>query len=105
MRFLGKKFMMATLVATAIVGVPAAVLGAGHGTPDGQTPATERVCDDANLQRSAFGICIAFCEAGDCDTHPARPSCKQLRKDWKKFTGNDRFPCEVAAPPPWWIGG
>ena len=35
------------------------------GTPDGQTPSEETVCD--GLSGGAFGLCNAYCEAMDCD--------------------------------------
>jgi len=63
-------------------------------TPDGQTPAQENVCAKANLSRSAYGICNAYCEAQDCDVHP-RPSCERLRKNFQRATGSSTFPCDL----------
>jgi hypothetical protein len=63
-------------------------------TPDGQPPSKETPC--AGLSRSAFGICNAYCEAQDCDVHP-RPSCERLRANFKRATGQDRFPCDRIA--------
>jgi hypothetical protein len=63
-------------------------------TPDGQTPAQEKVCTTAGLSRAAFGICNAYCEAQDCDVHP-RPSCEKLRKNFQKATGSSTFPCDI----------
>ena len=38
------------------------------GTPDGETPAEEMTCDDLkNGTPGLYGLCIAFCEAHDCD--------------------------------------
>ena len=40
----------------------------GHGTPDGQTPADEVTCDDLKYATPGlYGLCIAFCEAHDCE--------------------------------------
>ena len=71
------------------------------GTPDGQPPSRETVCD--GLHGAAFGLCNAYCEAQDCDVHP-RPSCAQLRKNFLKKTGSpvfpcDRIPCEISGAP------
>jgi hypothetical protein len=43
----------------------------GHGTPDGQTPAEEDICDDLKYATPGlYGLCIAFCEAQDSDCEP-----------------------------------
>lgn len=34
-------------------------------TPDGQTPAEETVCNE--LRGVLYGLCVAYCEAMDCD--------------------------------------
>jgi hypothetical protein len=39
-------------------------------TPDGQTPVNEGVCDElmeSGITKGLFGLCVAFCEAQDCD--------------------------------------
>jgi hypothetical protein len=89
MRIPGTKTLLALLVA-ATLGAPAY----GQGTPDGSPPSQELVCDEANLERSAFGLCIAFCEAGDCQERPNKASCRSLRRNYTRFTGEDVFPCE-----------
>ena len=55
----------------------------GDGTPDGSPPAEEQVCDTAGLFGAAYGLCIAFCEANDCDAtdQPDNRSCSSLRKN------------------------
>ncbi len=61
-------------------------------TPDGMPPSEETVC--SALKGAAFGLCNAYCEAQDCDVH-ARPSCPVLRRNFKKITGSDVFPCDA----------
>ena len=39
-------------------------------TPDGTTPALETICEEANTVGKAKGLCIAYCEAMDCDGEP-----------------------------------
>ena len=87
-----------TTVLTAALLVSAPIRAFANGTPDGQNPSQELVCDEASLERSAFGLCIAFCEATDCDTHPKKAACRSLRKNFEKATGTNLFPCET--PPP-----
>ena len=42
------------------------------GTPDGETPAEEDVCDELkyNATKGLYGLCVAFCEAQDSDCVP-----------------------------------
>ena len=42
------------------------------GTPDGETPAEEDVCDDLKFgaTKGLYGLCVAFCEAQDSDCVP-----------------------------------
>ena len=67
-----------------------------QGTPDGQTPAQEKVC--SGLSGAAFGLCNAYCEAQDCDVH-RRPSCEILRSNFEKVTGAAHFPCDTVIEP------
>jgi hypothetical protein len=83
--------VLALLVAMTLGSATAAT---GNGTPDGAPPSQEMVCDDANLERAAFGLCIAFCEAGDCPERPNKASCRSLRRNFTRFTGLELFPCE-----------
>src|SRR5262245_61544889 len=78
----------------ALLLAPASAFAIGHGTPDESPPAEEAVCDDAGLMGAAFGLCIAFCEANDCDTHPKAKACKKLRANYARITGELAFPCE-----------
>ena len=62
-------------------------------TFDGRTPAEEEDCD--SLTGAAYGLCVAFCEAQDCDVNVGQPSCDSLRKNFQKKTGSTIFPCEA----------
>lgn len=65
------------------------------GTPDGDPPSRESVCD--GLDGAAFGLCNAFCEAQDCDVE-WKNSCEQLRDNFERQTGYSIFPCEDGVP-------
>jgi hypothetical protein len=70
----------------------------GDGTPDEQPPAEEQVCDSAGLLGSAFGLCVAFCEANDCDAqldHPDDRACSMLREKYARASGALFLPCEA----------
>ncbi|MDP2316956.1 MAG: hypothetical protein Q8P41_28950 [Pseudomonadota bacterium] len=62
------------------------------GTPDGETPAVESVCDD--YSGAAGGICVAYCEATDCDADPnaSETACDRLYDRFVDLTG-DEPPC------------
>ena len=62
----------------------------GHGRHAG-------VCGD--LHGRAFGLCVAFCEAQHCQSHPNRVSCEVLRVLFEHTTGSSVFPCEVTGTP------
>jgi hypothetical protein len=68
-----------------------------QGTPDGVTPAVEDVC--TGLLGAAYGLCVAYCEANDCDLYPDSHSCDVLRGNYAKVTGEMLFPCEIEEPP------
>jgi hypothetical protein len=66
-----------------------------QGTPDGQPPASETVCDME--KGAAFGLCNAYCEAMDCDSANPQASataCTKVRNKFQQTTGHD-VPCEV----------
>jgi hypothetical protein len=67
------------------------------GTYDGQTPAEELVCDHADLEPGAYGLCIAYCEAQDCDVRPNRRDCKIIRENFEKRTGSAVLPCDLGS--------
>ncbi|MFC1591268.1 thrombospondin type 3 repeat-containing protein [Thermodesulfobacteriota bacterium] len=69
------------------------------GTPDGETPAEETVCDEWEGATTAYGLCIAYCEAKDCDLDPDTASCQALLRNFYKLeTGLPYFPCEDPCP-------
>lgn len=63
-------------------------------TPDGLTPAVEDVCDD--YSGAAYGTCVAYCEATDCDEdpHASDRACDMLYDRFESLTG-EAPPCEV----------
>jgi hypothetical protein len=79
---------------------PVTSLAYGDGTPDESPPAEEAVCEEAGLMGSALGLCVAFCEANDCDTHPKAKACEKLRGNYARITGELAFPCELVESPP-----
>jgi hypothetical protein len=91
---------IAVLVFAALGFGPGAAFAYGDGTPDESPPAEEAVCDDAGLMGSALGLCVAFCEANDCDTYPSSKACEVLRGNYARITGELAFPCELVEPPP-----
>jgi hypothetical protein len=91
---------IAVLGLAGLVFGPGTVLAFGDGTPDESPPAEEQVCDDAGLMGAALGLCVAFCEANDCDTQPKSPACGKLRANYARITGELILPCEMIEPPP-----
>lgn len=71
-----------------------AVLPALASTPDGETPAVEAVCDD--YSGAAYGTCVAYCEATDCDAdpHASERACDRLYDRFVDLTGEEP-PCLV----------
>ena len=66
-----------------------------HGTPDGQTPHEEDVCDGET--GAAFGLCNAYCEAMDCDSanpHASEKACTKIKNLFLKHTNGRDLPCE-----------
>jgi hypothetical protein len=90
---------MATMLAGAIMIVSGVANAYGDGTPDQQPPAEEQTCDEAGLVGAAFGLCVAFCEANDCDAQFDQPddqACSTLRTRYARATGGFFFPCEAS---------
>jgi hypothetical protein len=99
------KFVIATasilLGGTLMIGSTAAT-AYGNGTPDQQPPAEEQVCENAGLFGSALGLCVAFCEANDCDAQldgAESRACSTLRANYARVTGALFFPCEGIGEP------
>ena len=86
--------MLSTLGLAGLVFGAGAALAFGDGTPDGSPPAQEATCEGAGLRGAALGLCVAFCEANDCDTYPDSVACDVLRENYAKITGEDTLPCE-----------
>jgi len=84
----------------------------GQGTPDGDTPANEGVCDVLiNATPGLYGLCIAFCEAQDCEYNldaedpfencrPSNPRILEVYNRKKQATDPD-MPC-IQEPCPCW---
>ncbi len=91
------KATASVLLAGALMIAATAASAYGDGTPDEQPPAEEQVCDEAGLMGAAFGLCVAFCEANDCDQfdQPDNSSCSKLRESYARTTGQLFFPCET----------
>jgi hypothetical protein len=90
------------LLAGAALIVSSTANAFGDGTPDAQPPAEEQVCEDTGLLGSAFGLCVAFCEANDCDAQVDQPddrACSMLRERYARATGEVFFPCEGSTLP------
>lgn len=68
------------------------------GTPDTCTPSREDPCEHwksgSSSSTKPYGLCVAYCEAQDCDSHNAnKKSCRQLEKNLHKLTGTHDFAC------------
>ena len=70
-----------------------------QGTADGQTPADETVCEDAVLGGSLKGLCIAYCEAMDCDADASADmaACNAAYDRFLQKSGGLEPPC-ISAP-------
>lgn len=55
--------------AVALLSLCLLPVASGAKTPDGMTPAEETVCDELQgAKRGLYGLCVAYCEAQDCDS-------------------------------------
>jgi hypothetical protein len=77
----------------------ALALPAHASTPDGETPAVESVCDD--YSGKAGGICVAYCEATDCDSDSPHASEKACDRLYDQFVSavDEEPPCLVSDYP------
>ena len=67
-------------------------------TSDGATPAEETVCD--GLEEVSFGICVAYCEAMDCDAPDHKASdraCQNKVRSWASIAGDVPLPCNATS--------
>lgn len=79
---------------TGLLGVPGLALAYGHGTPDGQPPAEETICNPTvGLRGAAYGLCVAYCEANDCELDPDQRACEVLLNNFLRATGRTDVPC------------
>jgi hypothetical protein len=84
---------------SATLTTPQLVLAFGQGTPDEQTPAEEVVCDPTvGLRGPAYGLCVAYCEANDCELDPEQRACEVLLNNFYRATGRTDVPCVVVPP-------
>jgi hypothetical protein len=65
------------------------------GTPDNLPPAMENVCDMTSGEAS--GLCVAYCEAMDCDSDNPNKACTKVRQQFIAITGGIP-PCERVCP-------
>lgn len=94
------KTLIAALISCAALGFlmsPAAIAQ----TPDGQTPADETVCEEAELGGALKGLCNAYCEAMDCDADPNANinACESVHGKFLKKSGGIELPCVVPPVP------
>jgi len=89
---------VSALLLGGLITLPSGALAYGDGTPDTDPPAEESSCDAAELRGAAFGLCIAYCEANDCEIQPDKHACEVLRANYARITGEDLFPCDAGGP-------
>ena len=68
------------------------------GTPDDMPPAEETVCGAESAP--GRGLCVAYCEAMDCDSDPNanQNACDNVKSKWQDKTGGTDLPCEMSCP-------
>ena len=83
-----------TLLAIGLLALPLGLarVAVAQGTPDGVTPSVEAICTD--MSGAAYGLCVAYCEANDCDLEPGSNECARLRQNYARITGRSAFPCD-----------
>ena len=90
---------LVAMIVASLVGIPALALAFGDGTPDEQPPAEEQICDPAaNLRGAAYGLCVAYCEANDCEIQPDKHACAVLLANFTRITGESAVPCFSIGP-------
>ncbi len=93
-----KRTNRVAFVGLAALGLLMAVSVVQAQTPDGETPASETVCDGES--GAAFGLCNAYCEAMDCDSaapQATESACERVRDDYVNITDLE-VPCLDADP-------
>lgn len=98
MKKLNMYLMLVVAMALFGIGGAAAVPPEQFGTPDGLPPPMEDICDMES--GAAHGLCIAYCEAMDCDSddpNANKRACKRVHANFEKLTGKIP-PCERICP-------
>ena len=96
--------LRAACASVIILGLAMYPLLAHTQTSDGETPAAETVCDTAELDGAAWGLCNAYCEAMDCDSDDPKASnraCERVLGNWERHTDGMIIPCEEIECPCW----
>jgi hypothetical protein len=57
-------------------------------TPDGETPAEEEACDKYVGEGARHGLCVAYCEAQDCEgiKYGTDPSCDRIAERFVDYS-------------------
>jgi hypothetical protein len=94
------KKLITTLISCAALGFLMTPVAFAE-TPDGQTPADETVCEEAELGGALKGLCNAYCEAMDCDADPNAniSACESVHGKFLKKSGGIELPCIVPPVP------
>jgi hypothetical protein len=101
----GSRYLWLSLLALLLAG------STGAQTPDLQTPANEGICDELMYATPGlYGLCVAYCEAQDCDLTTAslsmqcQPPNKRILENYdrKKQSGDPEMPCVQQAACPCW---
>jgi hypothetical protein len=74
---------------------------------NGDTPEEDTVCEAADLDGAAWGLCNAYCEAMDCDSDDTRASdtaCERVLVNWEEHANGMTIPCEQVECPCWSSG-
>lgn len=90
--------VLSLLVAGAAVATTPEQFAEQFNTPDDMTPAMEDICDETTGK--ANGLCVAYCEAMDCDSENPNANataCIRVGENFTRLTG-ELPPCERACP-------
>jgi hypothetical protein len=71
---------------------------------NGETPEEATVCEAADLDAAAWGLCNAYCEAMDCagdDPQASDRACERVLENWEKHADGLTIPCEQVECPCW----
>lgn len=88
----------AAALAGVLIIARAGAAAAQFGTPDGLPPVLEAVCDGTTGK--ANGLCVAFCEAMDCDSAAPQANaaaCNKVAARYTQITG-ETLPCLRPCP-------